>query len=116
MRSGDELHIAKFPHPVDVNPDPELARPRATSINGEVMRAGEVDALREVAAYLGLSENEAARQFDEILDGIVNWRQIAAGHGIGPDELERFAPVFDRLAGYSQGVRPVSSAAGPQPR
>lgn len=82
----------------DVNPDPELARPRATSIDGEAMRAGEVDALREVAAYFGLTDTEATRQFGEILDGIGNWRQVAAGHGISPDELERFVPVFDGLA------------------
>jgi serine/threonine-protein kinase HipA len=82
----------------DVNPDPELARPRATTINGEAMRAREVDALREMAEYFGLSDTEATRQFDEILGGIGNWRQVAASHGIKPAEIERFAPVFDGLA------------------
>jgi hypothetical protein len=50
------------------------------------------------AAYFGLTDTEATRQFGEILDGIGNWRQVAAGHGISPDELERFVPVFDGLA------------------
>jgi serine/threonine-protein kinase HipA len=79
----------------DVNPDPELARPRATSINGVAMRAGEIAALCDAAPYFGMTETDAARQYEQMRDGISNWREIAVHHGIQRDELRRFAAVFD---------------------
>lgn len=79
----------------DVNPNPELAQPRATSINGEAMRAQEVAALREIAQYFGLSDEQSRQEFDHIVASNRNWREVAAGNGVGTSEIDRFAPVFD---------------------
>ncbi len=81
----------------DVNPDPELGRPRATAIMGEAMRGREYEALISAAPYFGISGTGAADVIGEIIQATADWRDTADRNGIPEEQMRRFEPAFDGL-------------------
>lgn len=83
----------------DVNPNPNAAALRATSINFRhhtdptIERAN----LLEVAPHFGWSGTDAEATFDEITDVVrTRWRDTARSNGVAEAELRHFAEVLDR--------------------
>jgi len=83
----------------DINPNPELAVSRSTSINGATLRQDELSGLTSAAPWFGLSKAGAAALLSDILAVTARWAEVAAGNGISDGELARFAPVFRDLPG-----------------
>lgn len=79
----------------DVNPDPDPAALRATSINGVTNPTLEVDALIDAAPHFGLSAHEAAAVMAEVEAGVSHWRQVATANGLPEREQRWFASVLD---------------------
>ncbi len=81
----------------DVNPEPSLARERATAIFGEV-GSGEVQGARDLAAALGISAQKARQCASRICHAVSQWRPVARKNGCREREMQLFEPVFaDRL-------------------
>lgn len=78
----------------DINPNPELAVPRSTSLDGATLRQDELSGLFSAATWFGLSPKGAAALLSDILAVTARWEEVAAGNGISDSELARFAPVF----------------------
>jgi serine/threonine-protein kinase HipA len=81
----------------DVNPNPDLAAHRTTSINFATDRNGARDGLVEVSASFGLSKDRAASIWAQVRAGVANWKDVAHAHGIGTGEIRRFAPIFGEM-------------------
>lgn len=79
----------------DVNPDPDPAALRATSINGVTNPTLEVEALVDAAPHFGLSAHEAAAVMAEVEAGVSHWRQVATANGLPEREQRWFASVLD---------------------
>jgi len=80
----------------DVNPNPELAASRATSIDGAVMIDAEGEALMRVCEWFGLSDEAAHQAAHEAREAFSQWRYIARANGAPDGEIKLFAPVLDR--------------------
>ncbi len=81
----------------DVNPEPSLARERATAIFGEV-GSGEVQGARDLAAALGISAQKARQCASRICHAVSQWRPVARKNGCREREMQLFESVFaDRL-------------------
>lgn len=81
----------------DVNPEPSLARERATAIFGEV-GSGEVRGARDLAAAFGISEQKARQCASRICRAVSQWRPVARKNGCREREMQLFESVFaDRL-------------------
>jgi serine/threonine-protein kinase HipA len=83
----------------DVNPDPDAAAQRVTSIAGATTSEASVDALFASAANFDLAEHEASSVWREVLEVVAGWRQVAERHGLDGPAMERFAPAFERWPG-----------------
>lgn len=81
----------------DVNPEPSLARERATAIFGKV-GSGEVQGARDLAAALGISAQKARQCASRICHAVSQWRSVARTNGCREREMQLFEPVIvDRL-------------------
>ncbi|MFD3592684.1 type II toxin-antitoxin system HipA family toxin [Nocardia sp. NPDC058640] len=81
----------------DVNPNPEIAEHRTTSIAGVTGRDDEVEALMAAADAFDLPPDDAADILGEVLAATANWVDVAAVNGISTSERKRFAPAFEEL-------------------
>ncbi|MCW2833256.1 MAG: hypothetical protein JWN68_1209 [Nocardioides sp.] len=100
----------------DVNPNPDDAEERATSIAGETSRQGEVQALMLTAAEFGLSDEEARRTLSDIEQATASWRDVAAGNGIPSGEINRFSGAFDTLRDqFKDGTTPPQTRRSTPP-
>jgi len=81
----------------DLNPDPDPAATRVTTVG---FADDAADALRELVAHarqFRLSAAAADTVLGEVLAATRDWRQVARAHGLGESELARFAPALDRF-------------------
>lgn len=81
----------------DVNPNPDMAKQRVTSIGGATARPDEIDALMSYAADFGLDEKTAVAVLRQVSDATREWRQIASLNGIFEAEQKRFEGAFEGL-------------------
>lgn len=81
----------------DVNPNPDLAKARVTSIGGATMRGDELDGLMLNASYFGLSTNDAAAILGEVSEATRGWREVAASNGIPDSAFRLFEDAFEGL-------------------
>jgi len=80
----------------DLNPNPEVAASRATSINGAATAGDEWPALWEAREWFRLSAKAAREIADEVSAAFRSWRDIARTNGATDAELRLFAPVLGR--------------------
>lgn len=78
----------------DVNPDPHLDAPRATTFMGEA-GLGEVGGLTALLPEFGLDREEAASIVKKVLAGIERWDAVARHNGCPDAEIKLFTPVFE---------------------
>lgn len=89
----------------DVNPNPDLGRPRVTSIGGATHLAEEAEALWDIADEFRLGTDEARAVIRDIVDAVGLWRDVALRNNIAPAEQDRFEEVLtDRLASLHELV------------
>jgi serine/threonine-protein kinase HipA len=81
----------------DINPNPDLAEERSTSIGGATSRSDELDGLMLSARDFGLSETAARTILGEVFSATRQWRQRATSNGIPESDLKRFESVFEGL-------------------
>jgi serine/threonine-protein kinase HipA len=81
----------------DVNPNPDVAKQRVTSIGGATSRADELDALMIHAPDFGLTEASAASILSEVNVATRDWRTAASANGIPETAQNRFAETFEGL-------------------
>lgn len=74
----------------DVNPNPDLAAQRVTSIGGAATPADEVSALLTYAGSFGLSHSQARAVLREVTDAAGDWQAAARRNGIMGAEISRF--------------------------
>lgn len=79
----------------DVNPEPDGARGRVTSIAGAVAPDDEVEGLHALAPVCRLREDQAGSVVSEVVAAVVGWRAAAARRGIAEGEVARFADSIE---------------------
>ncbi len=87
----------------DVNPNPDVDAPRATSILGET-GAGQAKALRETAPEFGLSAEQAKSIVSAVLRVMGSWRLAARRNGCRESEIRMFEPVFAQRSAELRGA------------
>lgn len=83
----------------DINPNPEFASQRVTSVGGASDPAGEIRVLLAYAPQFDLSEGEAKRILTQITDAAAAWESVGRRNGIPDAEIHRFAPTLERTIG-----------------
>jgi len=78
----------------DINPNPELAARRVTSIGGADNPADEVDALLAYSESFGLTDSQARAVLREVAEAAGNWEAVARRNGIAEAEITRFDRVL----------------------
>ncbi len=94
----------------DVNPNPDLAAHRATSIGGASHPAAEVEALLVYSESFALTDAQARVVLREVAAAARNWATVARRNGVAEAEIARFDPTVTQRM---EVVR--ASAAGVQP-
>ncbi|QNE35306.1 type II toxin-antitoxin system HipA family toxin [Leifsonia shinshuensis] len=79
----------------DLNPNPNIAARRVTSIAGRSELGTERAGLLQAAPDFGLTEDAARRILVEVIDAVRGWRQTARANRIALSEIETFTPVFE---------------------
>jgi serine/threonine-protein kinase HipA len=79
----------------DINPNPELAVRRVTSIGGAASPADEVNALLLYAERFGLTDAQAHTVLREVAEAAGSWESVARRNGITPAEITRFEPTLN---------------------
>jgi serine/threonine-protein kinase HipA len=74
----------------DMNPNPQLAEQRVTSIGGASNPAEEVNALMVYSENFDLIDSQARAILHEVADAVGDWRNIARRNGITQGEIARF--------------------------
>ena len=79
-----------------MNPNPEIAERRVTSIGGAGEPAEELEALLTAADVFGLSAEQARATLREVFAATEHWESVAAANGGVPTaERNRFRSVFE---------------------
>lgn len=78
----------------DINPNPDSATERITSIDGARSREDALDALCTHAAAFDLSDTAVALTLREVSAAVKRWREAARGLSIAPREIDQFAGTF----------------------
>jgi serine/threonine-protein kinase HipA len=78
----------------DVNPNPDLAARRVTSIAGADNPADDLRALVMYAPSFGLTDAQARTTLREVADAAAGWEVRARGNGVTAAEIERFRPTL----------------------
>lgn len=90
----------------DVNPNPEIARPRATAVAGADRFPDEVDALLSFAEACDLSPDAAIERVRAVAQKVSDWRTYARSHRIGESEIsmmrESIEPRVDALRRFGR--------------
>ena len=79
----------------DVNPTPDLWRPRSTSIMGADAMPDEVDGLLAFADECGLTTRQARQRMRHIAGALTGWRDIARGNRIGGQQVAMMAESIE---------------------
>jgi serine/threonine-protein kinase HipA len=91
LRSGSGWVLSPV---FDVNPNPDPGTSRQTTIGGAAGREQELDALLEYAAVFDLTPVQARAALEEVSAAVAGWRDVAAGHGVAEQEIDRFRDAF----------------------
>lgn len=78
----------------DINPNPDTAERRSTSIGGATDPDAELDALVAYRQVFGLGDDDVRDILGEVLEATSNWQAVASAHGIPPRELALFNGAF----------------------
>ncbi len=78
-----------------MNPNPEIAERRVTSIGGAGEPAEELEALLTAADVFGLSAEQARATLREVFAATERWESVAAANGVPTAERNRFRSVFE---------------------
>jgi serine/threonine-protein kinase HipA len=78
----------------DVNPNPDPASERTTSIGFVHTRAEAAVALLSAAPEFDLAGDEARRCLAEVTDAVADWRSVASANGVPEHECARFTDCF----------------------
>ena len=81
----------------DINPNPDLAEERSTSIGGATSRSDELDGLMLSARDFGLSDTAARTILGQVFAATRQWREVATSNGIPASDLKRFEAAFEGL-------------------
>ena len=81
----------------DVNPNPDQAAHRATSVVGATDRAGCLRALLDGAEYFAYTPSAALETWSLIIAAVAAWRGVATANGISVAEQRRFADTLDSV-------------------
>lgn len=92
----------------DVNPNPDVAEPRVTSIAWTSDRFEEIGALMSSASEFGLNDTRARQILREVEQATRDWRDVAARNGISGSECAQFEGAFEDLR---EAMKSVSTAA-----
>ena len=92
LRRGSGWRLAPA---FDINPNPELAVQRVTSVGGATRPADEVSALLVYAEGFGLTDNQARTILREVAEAAENWESVARRNGIVQAEIARFEPTLN---------------------
>ncbi|WP_291383746.1 type II toxin-antitoxin system HipA family toxin [Demequina sp.] len=79
----------------DVNPNPDLSKPRATSIAGADLPADEVEGLLALADDADIGADEARDRIAHVATSLAGWRDHARRHGIAERELTMMADAIE---------------------
>ena len=80
----------------DLNPMPVDVKPRHHAITlDETDDTASLDTAYSVIGYFGLSLANARAIAAEVGAAVINWRDAAAGRGIGPAQIDRMASAFE---------------------
>lgn len=90
-RSGGRVLSPVF----DMNPNPDIAGVRATSVLGAVEAGAEIEALSRLAPSCRLSKTQALVIVGRVVAAVQTWRTVAAANGIPARELSLFAHAID---------------------
>lgn len=80
----------------DVNPNPDPARGRRTTIGGAERPADEPDGLLAFAGDCHLGTDDARRIIGEVLSVMARWRDVARSHRVPEREIVRFEESFEQ--------------------
>ncbi|GLY27966.1 hypothetical protein Kisp02_13310 [Kineosporia sp. NBRC 101731] len=80
----------------DINPNPDLAGQRVTSIGGASTPADEVSALLLYADSFGLTKAQARVVLREVAEATEDRQSVARRNGISTAEIARFGTAFDQ--------------------
>ncbi|WP_030436308.1 type II toxin-antitoxin system HipA family toxin [Actinoplanes subtropicus] len=92
LRHGSGWRLAPA---FDVNPNPELAAERVTTVGGATRPVDEVNALLLYAESFGLTDNQARAVLREVAEAAEGWESVARRNGINQAEITRFAPTLN---------------------
>lgn len=92
LRRGSGWRLAPA---FDINPNPELAAERVTTVGGATGPADEVNALLLYAESFGLTDNQAHAVLQEVAEAAEGWESVARRNGITQAEITRFAPTLN---------------------
>ena len=79
----------------DVNPNPDLAARRVTSIGGADNPADDLRALITYWSIFGLTNTQAHMTLREVADAASDWEARARANGVAAAEIERFRPTLE---------------------
>jgi len=81
-----------------MNPNPDAATSRQTSMGGAHDRDGVLDALTYCAQDFGLTTAAARDEVtEEVVGALAQWRDVAARNGISAKEISLFEDAFQPL-------------------
>ena len=80
----------------DINPNPDLATERTTSIGYKTSPENDFQGLMDSGKYFHVDEGRAKEIWSEVVDAISGWRRVASSFGVSKSEQTFFAPVLDR--------------------
>lgn len=79
----------------DVNPTPDTAKGRATTILGESRGAAQLDALKDLGEQFRLSPSERERIVGEVREAARQWPDVARSNGLSDRECKKMAGAFE---------------------
>lgn len=86
-----------------MNPNPDLADLRVTSVGGAGSPEGEVGALIDYASVFNMTEEGARSVLSQVGKAVADWADVARDNGIAQEEIERFAPALNSCVGVVVG-------------
>ncbi len=90
----------------DVNPNPDLSKPRTTSIAGADVAADEVEGLLTLADDAGIVADEARERISHVVAALAGWQDHARHHGIAEREITMMADAIEpRLEAVTRASR-----------
>ena len=80
----------------DLNPTPVDVKPRvhALALN-ETDQDASLDTALGVASYFRLDKAEASGIARDVGEVVATWREVAAQHGLNPNQIDRVASAFE---------------------